>query len=280
MKNYIYSIFFIIFCNHFILAQDSILLKDVRNSFESFEYSKVIKFSEQLLLSKSSLTINEIIELFLMKGISHYTLADEGTARKSFIEILKLNSSYSLDSNSISPKIISFYESIRNDFLSSIEKKNEAVQTNVNIDSILTSKDKLFFEKSELYKFSSLKSILIPGLGHLDFKKDLKSWILFGSSTAALGSMIYFIFNTNKAEKNYLNETNLQLIPSKYDAFNSSYKIRNILITAYILIWAYSQLDFFFLSDFNLTSAQNTLFNNFTPSLPKTNFNFSMKFYF
>ncbi|MEK6553091.1 MAG: hypothetical protein AABZ54_06545, partial [Bacteroidota bacterium] len=44
-------------------------------------------------------------------------------------------------------------------------------------------------------------------------------------------------------------ESNKLLIQQKYDDYNKSYKIRNVLIISYAVIWLYSQIDLLFFSN-------------------------------
>jgi hypothetical protein len=111
-----------------------------------------------------------------------------------------------------------------------------------------------------------IRSIVLPGWGHLHAGDNTKGIILSVLSTAALGSMIYYINDTNTKEEDYLNQTTPELIKIKYDDFNSSFKTRNSLIFIYAAIWVYSQLDLMFFSNDNL-------FNSVVlyPSLEKNN---------
>ncbi len=63
-----------------------------------------------------------------------------------------------------------------------------------------------------------------------------------------------------KKEKDYLIEIDPSLIQIKYDSYNKSYKIRNVLIISYLVIWIYSQLDLFFFNDneFYIDNVNNT----------------------
>ena len=66
-----------------------------------------------------------------------------------------------------------------------------------------------------------------------------------------------------------MNESNKLLIQQKYDDYNKSYKIRNVLIISYAVVWLYSQIDLLFFSngEQNSNGKLSQLYNfSFTPS--------------
>ena len=214
-------------------------LDEIRNYYKSFNYQKVIELSETLL-SESSLAKDEIIELETMKAVSHYSLNDETSARKSFIEILKLDKNYSLDPAFISPKIITLFENTKKDFnqIYGDNKPEEKVE-----DKPAEEKPVQLTQNIPQYNTPLLKSIILPGWGHLSKNGSMKSWLITAAGLASLGSMIYYIVDAKDKEKQYLNETDPLLIQQKYNSFNKSYKTRNALIATYAAVWLFAQLD-------------------------------------
>lgn len=213
-------------------------LDEIRNYYKSFNYQKVIELSETLLRD-NELSSSEIIELETMKAVSHYSLNDETSARKSFIEILKLDRNYSLDPAFISPKIISLFENTKKDFNQIYADNKEE-----NVDNKTENENLPQLIKTIPQDYTPmLKSMVIPGWGQLSKDMSAKNWLITAAGVASLGSMIYYIIDANDKEKDYLNETDPLLIQPKYESFNSSYKTRNTLIAAYAAVWLFAQLD-------------------------------------
>jgi len=235
-----------VFCTFFFFSttsfsQDSLFLQQLRQAYESFDFSRVTLLSEQILSSSIPLSANEAIELYTMSGVAHYSLAQEIDARKCFVEILKLNKDYALDPVSISPKIITFFEKVRRDFfqiadtfLSNEEPKKDTL-----------AKPTLVFIRrgTDSVTSSFLRSLLLPGWGHLYMNEQSKGYILTSATVVNVAAIVYFIFDTNEKEQQYLNEGNPQRISKSYDKFNTSYKIRNAFIGSYLALWLYSQFD-------------------------------------
>jgi hypothetical protein len=176
---------------------------------------------------------------------------------------LKIDDSHDLDPVEISPKIINFFNEIKQDY-SAVNQ--EEIPINENMGEDLTEEQtyqNIINKKNKVYQHSLLRSFAAPGWGHLYLSGSSKGWILTTASTAALGSMLYFIYDANQKETDYLNETNKTLIQEKYDEYNTSYKIRNGLIFTYAAIWLYSQIDLLFFSDDQINQKIQTNFGYF-----------------
>jgi len=162
MKNNIKIIAVIVlfFCS--IVSAQQLSFDEIRNNYKSFNYSKVIELS-QPLLSGNTLAKEEIIELQTMNAVSYYSLNDESSARKSFIEILKLDSNYSLDPAFISPKIITLFENTKKDFNQIYIEKQE----NINDDKRNEDNTGKPIQNHSANNSYLLQSIILPGWGQI-----------------------------------------------------------------------------------------------------------------
>lgn len=225
------------------------IIENLTQKFRDFEYTKVIEDALQLLEEREKFSNPELIEIFRMKAISHYALLDDSEARFSFIEILKIDTSYTLDPSYTSPKIITFFNEVKKEYLLSIEGKEEIV-TVVKYDTVfvpVTFRDTI---SEHNLKHSLVRSIIIPGTGHLYLKSNLKSWVLTFLSVATIGTGIYYIIDTNEKERIYLQETNRSKLAEKYNEYNFSYGMRNLAYISFAALWVYCQIDLlFFLED-------------------------------
>ncbi|MHB1686606.1 MAG: hypothetical protein ACYCVH_04435 [Ignavibacteriaceae bacterium] len=226
--------------------QNAVSISSLKNKFESFEYNKVISDADSMLALKNVFSREEQIEIFMMKGISQFSLSDDYGAQKSFKEILIIDPSYTLDSTKVSPKIISFFNGIKSNYQKELSIKTESIKTKT--DTVYVPKIITNVEPVNNIKQAMFRSVLIPGLGHFYLGDNAKGWILTSLSAVTIASSIYFIIDSNKKEKDYLDETNPGLIQQKYDAYNSSYKMKNISILTFAVVWLYSQIDLLFLT--------------------------------
>lgn len=233
------------------VTQDTTSVPDslelMQKNFEQFKYADVISMANRLLLYRFPYTKKDLLEIYKMVGIAHYSLSEDDAAKKSFVEMLRIDSSYRFDSTKVSPKIISFFKGVKNDYLE--QQREIEARTVVRIDTVYIPQKEYDYESFGIEKGAIARSLIVPGLGQLYKGEYLKGTILTVLSSAALISSVFFIMDTNEKEKAYLIETNPTLIESKYQKYNSSFQKRNISLITYGVLWLYSQLDLLFLSD-------------------------------
>ena len=224
----------------FLFGQNASIDVDIiQQKFRSFDYNAVIELADKALQAPSHLSSEQQIKIYEMKAVSHYSKTDLQQARLAFLEILKIESSHTLDPVTTSPKIISFYNSVKKEFEFSTRPK-EAEQVVVH-DTVLVST-----ETTGLYKKSIPASIILPGTGHLVMGDKKRGFWITAASVITLSSAIYFTRDTRQKEKEYTSAIEPENIESTYTAYNSAYKKRNVAWAAYAVIWVYAQTDLLF----------------------------------
>ena len=244
-----YPVFLILFkFTTFITAQQNVNPIDTLvRLFESFQYPKVIAACDSLLKNNLTFTEKQLIEIYRVKGISEFSLLEEENAKKSFIAILNLDSEFELDSSSTSPKIIYFFNNVKSKYIDDLNRQKE-LQTKQG--TLYTSRVAKNIAVKENLKKAMLRSIVLPGMGHIFIGEKTKGLILTSLSAVSFCSMIYLIFNTNKRQNDYQSETDPNLMVERYNDYNNSYKFRNASIITFAVIWLYSQVDILFFTDF------------------------------
>ncbi len=254
-------------------AQSNEDVRNLKKHYEAFEFSIVINKANSLLLHNGSMSDEDLTDIYMIKAASQFAVKEDGNSRRSFIELLKINSDYKINDVIYSPKLVNFFNEVKEEFLGII-KREEKTKTAEEFDKSDLPTHSPSFNKDR--NSAIAKSLFIPGWGHLHLKNNAKGWILTTASTAVLGSMIYFILDANKKENNYLAETNATLIQQKYGDYNSSYKIRNLLIASYAAIWLYSQIDILFFS--KELGSENISLNNSANYYPQNRNNIVVSF--
>ena len=254
-----------------LFPQKKASFTDLKNEYDSFEFQKAIRIAGELLQSKDSLSSSVIIDIYIMKAVSHYTLTEEPEAKNCFFEILKINRNYKPDPEKVPPKIINLFSEIRKDYLQLVpetakipETKTEVTKTEEPPKTIIKE---VHIPMDSEYRSAISKSLILPGWGHFSVGSSTKGWLFSVASAVSIGTMIYFIINTNNKEKSYIAETDLDLIRSKYDSYNTSYKLRNVFIVTSVALWTYTQLDLLLwdvneYSKIGLSMQKNPAFNN------------------
>jgi len=235
--------------------------RKVKQVYEKFEYENVIKLSDQLI-EQGGVSDSLMIDIYIMRANTFFLREDDIATRKSFENILMIKKKYIPDPSNISPKLISIFNEVKTEYL---RQHTDVVQTQ---DSTHRKPEIKIIDPSTM-KNAIVQNILLPGLGQLYIGNNTKGWLTTSVSTLSLGAMIYSVLNTKKKEDAYLNEPDKLLIQQKYDDYNKSYKIRNVLIISYVVVWLYSQIDLLFFSngEQNSNGKLSQLYNfSLTPS--------------
>lgn len=249
------KLFYILLFVTVIIAQKH-TIEELRQEYISFNYEKVIELANQMVNS-GDYSSEQLIEIYEIKGMSQYSLGQELPARISFEELLKIDPNFSMDPNRVSPKIVNFYNEIKVAYL------NELEQDRPILDSLRIVKQNMMIA-NENYKTAVIKNIVLPGWGQFQMGNTSKGLIYSILSVGTAASAIAYIIETNDKESAYLNETNKDLIDSKYDEYNSAYKTRNILLSATAIVWVISQIDILFFTDINQVPV-NAMSSRFSP---------------
>ena len=271
IKKILPVLFLIILTSHSYAQQGSDSLTVLRNEFEAFRYGRVIENAKTMLLHKNNYDNDQLMEIYRLKGVSEFSLLNDTAAKKSFIQILRIDSSYALDSAKTSPKIISFFNQIKNEYIRE-KVYSKLLERNPNTEHINSSQT---LESGSDIKPAIIRSLIFPGWGQIyNNGKSLKGWILTSLGAAALGSTIYFIIDSNNKQKKYLNDVNLSTIQNYYNQYNTSYKLKNISIISFVAVWVYSQIDALFISK----SGSRPLVQLKTNSINRYQLSFSLPF--
>ncbi len=240
-------------------------LKVLKKQFETFEYQKVINRANLLLARKDTISKANLKEIYRMKGISHFSINQDDSARYSFRQILQLDSTYNLDSSKTSPKIVTFFNEIKKNFRKEqIERKRiEAAKS----DTVYVPQYVRNINSEESLKHAVALSLIFPGWGHFQQGYTAKGLVFSTLTLATLGSTVYFIFDTNKRRKEYLNQTDPSPILAKYNSYNTAFHKRNICIFALAAVWLYTQIDLLFISNDNHEKQQ-------TVYIPQMNYDY------
>ncbi|MCF8242228.1 MAG: hypothetical protein K9J16_12650 [Melioribacteraceae bacterium] len=217
----------------------------LRDAFQENNYQTVIALSDGLLNKPGITSVDTLISILEMKAVSLYAVGEVDSSKFTFIELLKIDPGYEPDPSNISPKIIDFFNPVKNDFTQIVidNKSNRNESENLRAE----------FERSKIEMKSKItgsvwRSLIFPGWGHI-YRDKYYGWFIAVANAALLGGSIYFTLHTNTLENNYLSASDKSMIEQKYKDFNSAYKIRNGLYIAYAALWIFTQTDILFFTD-------------------------------
>lgn len=235
------TLFILFIFTHIVYSQQEPgLYSKLKNSFVAFEYEKTIALANEMLLSKDSLADDILVEVLRMQAIAYFSLDDLTNAEISFTKVLEIRPNFTLNESETSPKIISFYDKIKLDYLSE-QMNHNSIDNKKDQDQVHEMQQTL-----AKYKAGMLRSLVLPGWGHYYVDQSDKALLLNIASLLTLAPGVYYAIQTEKYERDYLNESYEKKIESSYRKYNNAYKNRNYFLAAYSIVWLYAQYDYFF----------------------------------
>ena len=226
--------------------QSSVDLEKLNSLFQEFRYNEVILQGDEMLNQNPDISVNDKCEIYRLLALSFYNLQDMRGALRNFSMILRLNVNYRLDPRKNSPKILSFFEEIRNQVQTPQQESKQQKQ-----DSLLAAPTVVYTDSLERAAYRRMAlSFALPGSGQIWQGEKIKGWFLLGGNLTLLGATIYFASETNRLSDQYLQIHDPAEIDAAYSKYNEAYKRRNLALTGFLILWLYTQVDFIFLSSY------------------------------
>ena len=204
---------------------------DIVRAYQSFQYNNVISLCQMVIADSSNRDSTEIKDAYLYQGLAGYALGNMEQAFASFISLLRYDPGFTMDAAETPPKIIRFFNSIKSEFA-----VLRIPDRNLNNEHGSTA-------NPGISGTSLIYSFFLPGSGHIREGQKTRGWILASASAITLASTVYYTVDTINKEKEYLNAVDKADIDQKYQAFNQSFKRRNISALLFGLVWVYTQVD-------------------------------------
>jgi len=92
-------------------------MTQLRKHFHSTEYKSAIELANTVIKSQD-LNKDDMKEAFIIKGVSEFSSNHILDAKITFAQLILCDQNMKLDSKTVSPKIIKFYEKIKNEIIS------------------------------------------------------------------------------------------------------------------------------------------------------------------
>jgi hypothetical protein len=231
-SSYIAALVLVSLCS---AARGQATLEMMRLKLRQFDYVRVVQLADSLLKEKEVLQHNELIEIYETRGIAQYSLQELDGALVSFTALLQTAPDHALDPARTSPKIIRFYDEIRQ---SLAQRQSAANQPLVRVDTL-----RIYPAADKKVPGALARSLLWPGWGHLHLQRRGSGIALSAANLALLGSAVWSAAECRDKEHAYLAATTESLIAERYKSYNRTYKTRNACLVGYTLFWLLSQAD-------------------------------------
>lgn len=208
-----------------------------KGSYLSAEVESRRLLDNRSLRTSSRIAAEQYLAFCLVAQNNNMSAADH------FLEILALDSAYTLDPILTSPKILSVFEQVKQQRSvlkpSGGKPRLEPLGATANPSGV------------------SYRTLIFPGWEQLYQGRTLKGYVLLGAGVLSLGSTAYFDVKRRDARSQYLGADSPELASSRYDLYSKYHKAEYYAGATFILLYLYSQFDAYF--DFPPTSSPITL---------------------
>ena len=205
----------------------------LRQRIQDFEYQDAIQLADSLTANPDDFTEQQLIEIYEMQGIAHYSRMRMNEAFGAFLQILQLDPSHTLDPVRTSPKIVAFFQGIKFNYNQAMPEAPES-----RIDTVTVVQTP---QTASLPAVAA--SLLVPGSGHwLDGRTPRGPW-LTAAGTLGLGAAIATTVDCMQKRDDYLSAVMPGDIDARYQSYNAAFKRRNVVLIAYSAFWLYTQID-------------------------------------
>ena len=175
------------------------------------------------------------------------------SAIEHFINVLKLDSAFTLDPVLTSPKILSVFQTAKGEFTATnisqrpAENQTEPVGNRYGRSGAPTFRAMIFPGWDQLYRGDRGKGYVLLGIGVVSAVSSIASDLL-----------------RRNARTDYLNAGTPALASSRYKTYNAYYKTEVYSVSVFVLAYAYSELDSFLNLPPQFSAAYNPVGNTTT----------------
>lgn len=203
----------------------------VKQLYENVEFeSAIAKGNELLKLPGSSLSPDELAVVHRYMAFSFFNLGDQDSARVHFLSLLSLQPDLELNPAETSPKIIDFFQQLREEFRSISQQDNDRMFTKYVI-------------AEDLRPGAALRSAVIPGWGQLRKGQRGRAAVLGGGFWAGLIATGAAYSKSQSLKDDYVAARDPAEISRLYDDYNSWHKTRQALTLATAIFWVINVVD-------------------------------------
>ncbi len=205
-------------------------LPEMQNLYKNLEFEGVIKVGRQFLRSNRSVPPSRLTDITELMALSFYQLGEIDSARAYFLSLLSIDPQHKLDPIQTSPKIIQFFNQLKENYQQSGEKPQ-----------IVTYRKYIFIKDPR--PGAAWRSIILPGWGQFFKGQKKKAWIVGGVFTTLLVTSTISWIQENRFHDKYLSARQPTEIEKRYKTYNNWYKIRRVSTLLTVSSWIYAFVD-------------------------------------
>jgi hypothetical protein len=212
-----------IILSRFCLAQNfEMHLEKAYNNFDNQQVDSLLADARQMY---QDLTDADKIAFHKYKAFRAFQLGEQQVALNHFKNIIALDTFYTLDPLSTSPKLLTMFDKAKIEYL-------EQQQTRLKTLSQQTG----FIE-------TPWRSLVFPGWEQWHRGAETKAYMWAALGTITLAGTIQSLIRTSLKHQDYLDEKDPARVQEKYDAYDKVYKSQYYWAYSLAAVWIASHID-------------------------------------
>ncbi|MCB0285708.1 MAG: DUF5683 domain-containing protein [Calditrichia bacterium] len=221
----------LLLCKNLFAQPVSNSVNQLKQLYENVEFeSAITKGNELLKLPGNALSPDELAVVHRYMAFSFFNLGDQDSARVHFLSLLSLQPDLELNPAETSPKIIDFFQQLKEEFRSISQQENDRVFTKYVI-------------AEDLRPGAALRSAVIPGWGQLRKGQRGRAVVLGGGFWAGLIATGVAYSKSQSLKDDYVAAKDPAEISRLYDDYNGWHKTRQALTLATAVFWVINVVD-------------------------------------
>lgn len=201
-------------------------------AYKQLDYEQVESKAHAALASFEGFNTQQLTQIHAVLGLVKFAQNDSEAARQQFEAALSLTPALRLDPRLVSPKVITFFERVRQEL-----QKEEAVSEEP------ASPPVRYILVEDPRPAAALRSAALPGWGQLYKKEQRKGRLLVGLwSTTLSGAAVAHLVRA-QAKEAYQDARDPEVIEERYGTYNGWHKVRTAFLFGAGLVWVYSYYD-------------------------------------
>jgi hypothetical protein len=199
-------------------------LASLESLYQGSCYDSVVQLAPAYLADSTS-SRSDSIRVFELWAFAQVATGRNEVAALTFQRLLTLQPDLQLDAETVSPKIRSVFDQVKQEMRSSTKPVPPLQHDTV------------------LLRPHVPLSVLIPGLYQVQQRRKTKGYALLFSGAISLAGLVASEVAYERAHNQYLNTTQPSMIPARYNTANNWFRTRTVFVGTTTLIWLCGLID-------------------------------------
>ena len=204
------------------------VIQAIDSAFTEFDYSKADNLITVALEHIETYNFSEKLQIYTFAAVRKFQQGDQLQAKEYFLRILEISPAYDLDPVSVSPKIISLFQTVKLEYLEKINSRIAQLENNITYNPV------------------PWRSLVFPGWEQWHRGYRLKGSLWTAAGTICMVGIVQSVIRTQSKKSDYQNAGTPEDVISTYNEYNRIHKSQFYWSYAYLTIWFASHLDALF----------------------------------